>query len=221
MLLKIKENFIKKAKIKFTMVTRENTFELPKMSDMLYAISTLGNDPDDFITLIPKGHLHYCDYMNVTHPIVGTGEEDKYLIELCFKLSSDGGVKQQTIYLEQAIDKQEDVISVMKKFFLNGKLPNIKTWSNVTSKVERSHFCDLIDARRFSSNHREQLLNDKVCGCFYCEHIFSPNEIKDWIDDDPGGTAVCPYCGIDAVIGESSGYPITKEFLSKMNKYWF
>ena len=44
--------------------------------------------------------------------------------------------------------------------------------------------------------------------------IFSPEEINKWLiskDDsnkcDQYGTAVCPYCGIDSVIGESSGYP--------------
>ena len=36
-----------------------------------------------------------------------------------------------------------------------------------------------------------------------------------------GLTALCPYCVIDAVIGEGAGYPLTEEFLKKMNAYWF
>jgi acetone carboxylase gamma subunit len=60
---------------------------------------------------------------------------------------------------------------------------------------------------------------------FYCLEIYSPSEINEWIvadnDCDRYGTAICPYCGIDSVIGESSGYPITKDFLTKMNRYWF
>ena len=35
------------------------------------------------------------------------------------------------------------------------------------------------------------------------------------------GTALCPYCGVDAVLGESAGYPLTKEFLRAMRQYWF
>jgi hypothetical protein len=36
------------------------------------------------------------------------------------------------------------------------------------------------------------------------------------------GTAFCPYCGTySSVIGESSGFPITPEFLQKMNAYLF
>ncbi len=84
---------------------------------------------------------------------------------------------------------------------------------------------DFIKAHKFSNNHMEQLKNDKLCGCFYCLEIYSPSEINEWIvadnDCDRYGTAICPYCGIDSVIGESSGYPITKNFLTKMNRYWF
>ena len=52
-----------------------------------------------------------------------------------------------------------------------------------------------IEAHKFSSNHMDKLKNASVCGCF--------------------------YCGIDSVIVESSGFPITNEFLKKMNRYWF
>lgn len=79
---------------------------------------------------------------------------------------------------------------------------------------------DVIAAHKYSSGHRKQLLNDKVCGCFYCLAIFKPNAITDWIEDERG-TAICPYCGIDSVIGESSEYPITVEFLKRMKDYWF
>ena len=79
---------------------------------------------------------------------------------------------------------------------------------------------DHIDAHRFSSNHKAEILRDKFCGCFYCHKIFSPSEIKEWVPDI-SGTAICPYCGIDSVIGESSGYPITTEFLQRMSAHWF
>ena len=82
-----------------------------------------------------------------------------------------------------------------------------------------------IEAHKYSCNHMEELKKDKVCGCFYCLTVFSPEEIESWLiadnDADRLGTAICPYCGIDSVIGESSGYPITKEFLKKMNEHWF
>lgn len=78
---------------------------------------------------------------------------------------------------------------------------------------------DIIKAHDYSSHHKRTLLKDKICGCFFCLKIFSPKEIVDWIDKDD--TALCPHCGIDAVIGESSGFPITEEFLGRMRDRWF
>jgi acetone carboxylase gamma subunit len=39
--------------------------------------------------------------------------------------------------------------------------------------------------------------------------------------DGVGQTALCPECGIDSVIGDASGYPITEAFLGKMKTFWF
>ncbi len=76
------------------------------------------------------------------------------------------------------------------------------------------------EAHKHSTNHRKNLIKDNVCGCFHCLKIFAPMEITNWLNQGTG-TALCPYCGIDSVIGESSGYPITKEFLEEMQKHWF
>lgn len=32
---------------------------------------------------------------------------------------------------------------------------------------------------------------------------------------------MCPYCGIDSILGDASEYEISKEVLEKLNKYWF
>ncbi|MCL2737278.1 MAG: cytoplasmic protein [Alphaproteobacteria bacterium] len=77
---------------------------------------------------------------------------------------------------------------------------------------------DIIKAHAYCNN-KEALAKDKICGCFYCCEIFNPDEINEWIPNET--TAMCPYCGIDSVISESSGYPITKEFLVQMKKHWF
>ena len=92
----------------------------------------------------------------------------------------------------------------------------------------------MIDAHAFSSRHSDSLKKDKQCGCFYCITVFSPKEITEWLTEKnltakkqdgwvayDQKTALCPFCGVDAIIGESSGYPITKEFLKEMHNYWF
>lgn len=86
-------------------------------------------------------------------------------------------------------------------------------------------------AHKHSANHRRELETSVLCGCFYCLATFAPAAIDEWIDapdDAPDGcdsetgtTALCPRCGVDAVIGSASGFPITDEFLSDMRSRWF
>nr|WP_308560538.1 cytoplasmic protein [uncultured Prevotella sp.] len=66
----------------------------------------------------------------------------------------------------------------------------------------------------------EQIEKSEKCGCFSCCEIFTPSEITDYIPDEPP-TAECPFCHTDSVIGDASGFPITKDFLKKMKKRWF
>jgi hypothetical protein len=79
---------------------------------------------------------------------------------------------------------------------------------------------DEIVAHAFAKDNREKLKKDDLCGCFHCLTIFHPNLIEDW-NLKGGNTAFCPYCSIDSIIGKYAGYPITKEFLLSMSKYWF
>ena len=90
---------------------------------------------------------------------------------------------------------------------------------------------DFIAAHPHSFKHRKELEDSSICGCFYCLRTFPPGEVTEWVDwpeDTPDGleltaglTALCPWCGIDSVIGSRSGYPINEEFLAFMNRHWF
>ena len=79
-------------------------------------------------------------------------------------------------------------------------------------------------AIRAATNNREKLKESEKCGCYYCGQIFSPDEIVEWcpeLDPEEEVTAICPYCGIDSVIPDKSGLPLTPEFLEAMHKVWF
>jgi hypothetical protein len=68
------------------------------------------------------------------------------------------------------------------------------------------------------------MTDSDMCGCFYCLATYSPADITERIDEDEAGsgiTALCPRCGIDSLIANKSGYPITKEFLEQMHRAWF
>jgi hypothetical protein len=73
-------------------------------------------------------------------------------------------------------------------------------------------------AHRRSIWHRAEIEASRLCGCFHCERIFRANSIVDWTDN--GQTALCPSCGIDSVLGDASGLPITATFLREMRIVW-
>ena len=77
-----------------------------------------------------------------------------------------------------------------------------------------------IAAHKHSSRHRRELEVSEWCGCFYCLAVFQPQSIEQWLDEGDG-TAQCPRCQIDSVIGSASGYPITRDFLKQMQRHWF
>ncbi len=53
-----------------------------------------------------------------------------------------------------------------------------------------------------STLHRHDLLASEIAGCYYCLESYAPRAIKDWCDgDNQDQTALCPKCGIDAVVG--------------------
>jgi hypothetical protein len=90
--------------------------------------------------------------------------------------------------------------------------------------IHRHEGKDYYVAHQYSSQHRKEIFNSDICGCFYCLHTFTPNEIDEWVDENTnevGQTALCPKCGIDSVIGDKSGFKITKDLLKRMNRYWF
>lgn len=78
---------------------------------------------------------------------------------------------------------------------------------------------DLKNAHLYSAFNREQLSHSEKCGCFYCLKIFDPVIIDDWCDG--GQTAICPYCHVDSVIADSELFPVCKDFLEQMYKFWF
>ena len=82
------------------------------------------------------------------------------------------------------------------------------------------HDSDYDAAYRHTSHHRAELEASDRCGCFYCLAEFPAEEIERWLNEGDG-TAVCPRCGVDSVIGSASGFPINRDFLSGMHHRWF
>jgi len=79
-------------------------------------------------------------------------------------------------------------------------------------------------AHAHCAGHRKEIQTSQLCGCFYCLAVYPPTEITDWVDEGfngEGQTALCARCGIDSVIGDRSGFPLTPSFLAEMNRHFF
>jgi hypothetical protein len=71
---------------------------------------------------------------------------------------------------------------------------------------------------RHTRANRMELEASEVCGCIACERIYFPSEVVRWTED---GTALCPHCGVDAVVGSASGIPIMPGVLRRAHERWF
>lgn len=82
---------------------------------------------------------------------------------------------------------------------------------------------------QFSGHHRGLLERPEVThvGCFYCRQVYPKGEIRDWTDAPreyaAGNTAICPKCGIDAVLPDMAyhGWSSFPELLTVMQEAWF
>lgn len=78
---------------------------------------------------------------------------------------------------------------------------------------------DITEAHQHCIRNQSEIQESQKCGCFYCCEEFDSNDVVDFLESE--GTALCPNCGTDSVIGDASGFKITKEFLSEMRRHWF
>lgn len=81
---------------------------------------------------------------------------------------------------------------------------------------------DVLRAAHKASFQNERLVKEStMCGCFSCRRVYPATEVRAWCPDREGLTAICPYCAVDSVIPDASGWPLTAKFLTKMWRRWF
>ena len=78
----------------------------------------------------------------------------------------------------------------------------------------------LQQAHDLSIEHRDTVDSSAMCGCYFCISTFKPECIIEWCDNNQ--TALCPQCGVDAVLPESELYNVANlQFLRDMHLKWF
>ena len=69
--------------------------------------------------------------------------------------------------------------------------------------------------------NRREIYQSQYCHCISCIRSYPSPIVMNFIKDGEGETAFCPYCGIDAVIGDGCGLEIDQQILTTLNKRWF
>ena len=136
-------------------------------------------------------------------------------------------IEDNNIQNDQHIEKQRTSDETISIDELKQILEDHAKW--ISSKGRRGQKPDLSDKNPLvrihnHHNYRDEILQSETCGCFNCCNTFSPDEIFQWWGEDKSGVeqiAICPKCGIDSVLGDSSGFPIETNFLSIMRDYFF
>ena len=76
----------------------------------------------------------------------------------------------------------------------------------------------LVKQHNKSRRNRSSLAASAICACFYCFKEYPFAQITEWTDG--GETAICPRCGVDAVLGFA--VPAADQaLLRKMHGRWF
>lgn len=83
----------------------------------------------------------------------------------------------------------------------------------------REQFKSITLAAEYSIYNADQIAESKQAACYYCQTVFATEEISEYTDD--GQTALCPYCGIDAVLPSSAGFSFSEAGILALYEYWF
>lgn len=154
--------------------------------------------------------------------------EHVFMLKRKFEHYNTGNVKGEITNVEVSklwgyVISEKDEYNVdlyelaMVKTYLNLNEPEDETEEEPPYETAKLNICHI--ANEFSMKNKKQLEKSENCGCFGCVKLFKPSEVSEYIVGED--TAVCPYCGTDAVLGDYSGFPVTEEFMQEMNDEHF
>jgi TPR repeat protein len=75
--------------------------------------------------------------------------------------------------------------------------------------------------KRRTSDNEIEILKSKTCSCLFCRQTYDARKVSDWVNDERGVTAICPECGMDAVVGDGGGEPLSHEELKELNLAYY
>ena len=143
------------------------------------------------------GKKHLSDILDAGHNVPGALIDPEH-----YNIESD------VARLKELLDGIDDL-----SFLQKDSADENKAWTIDALKAVYSN----------SIRNEESILKSNLCGCFHCISIFPVADVKlseMMVEKDGSRTAICPICGIDAVLGDAS-VEISAELIESMNEYYF
>ncbi len=75
------------------------------------------------------------------------------------------------------------------------------------------------EAYKHTLNNRKELEKSTTAYCICCRTFVDPSKISEFVDDDT--TGICPYCYVDALIGDACGIKLTDKLLTDLHYKYF
>ena len=72
--------------------------------------------------------------------------------------------------------------------------------------------------KRHTLNNEIEIVNSKEAVCLFCGTRLSARKIVDWENDKKGVRALCPECGMTAVVGDASGLDLSPETVEEARR---
>lgn len=77
------------------------------------------------------------------------------------------------------------------------------------------------DIHQHVYGNKKEIDDSTMCICINCGKRYKANLVKDFkLEDDYNVTAICPYCDEFTVLGDSSGYELEDDEVSRIKNIW-
>jgi hypothetical protein len=146
----------------------------------------------------------------------------KYLLDNNYRVNEEDDFERNTTHYLELYGTEEIKkllegynFNVSYLYFPKDELEVARKQKKVAKTIQ-----DLYDAHDYTSENAYSLFIKQECVCIYCKERFNSSEIIDHTFSS-GGVSLCPYCGIDSVIGEISGYDLSDLFIEVMYEFFF
>ncbi len=78
---------------------------------------------------------------------------------------------------------------------------------------------NLEEAHKHTIRNREELEKSEFVFCISCRSFVQPSDVTEFVDG--GQTGLCPFCDVDALIGDACGIRLTDKLLSDLHYKYF